>query len=178
MTITGKYIQNKAFYHSLIAGLFYFLLCWSVDFGEATKGLFVTLMLFLPGLTFPLTTCSYRTMKGTNSEYSIIIHVVLSVVIYFGCVWLFSGEGRIDYITCLAGFSGSLMFLLLTKYLLKKELTIIQIVLTAIFSGLAFLPYELIGRHGILLGLAVFLWTIINGSLLNFENRKINFPKQ
>lgn len=153
-------------------GLFYFLFCWSLDFGDGTKGLFMTLMLFLPGVTFPLTTCYY---KKTNTSYSHIqrlSHLVISVIIYHGSVWLFSGEGRIKYITVLAGFFGSLVFLLVTKYLLKRNISLIQIFMTAIASGLAFLQYEINGRNGLFMGIAVSSWTIINGLTLNIEYRK------
>jgi hypothetical protein len=168
-----QYKNNRPLLNSILAGLFYFLFCWSIDFGDATKGLFMTLMLFLPGLTFPLTTCYYKTEKNSYSDIQRISHLILSVAIYHGSVWLFSGEGLIKYITVLAGFFGSLVFLIVTKYLLKKEISFVQIILTSILSGLAFLQYEINGRQGIFMGIAVFLWTTINGLSLNIEYKKV-----
>lgn len=170
-----KYNKNRPLLNSILTGIFYFLFCWSIDYGDATKGIFMTLMLFLPGITFPLTTCYYKTINIKYSDLNRIIHLVLSVGIYHGSVWLFSGEGRIKYITILAGFIGSLLFLLVTKFLLKKEISLMKIVLISILSGLTFLPYEIIGRLGILMGLAVFLWTVINGMTLNDKFRKITY---
>jgi hypothetical protein len=131
-------------------------------------------MLFLPGLTFPLTTCYFRTVGDKTADTKKILHIILSIGIYHGSVWLYTGEGRIKFITILAGLFGSLLFQLSAKYILKKNLTFIQIAITAILSGLSFLPYELIGRLGILTGLSVFLWTIINGLLLNIEHKKLH----
>lgn len=175
MNWTDQYKNNRPLLNSILAGLFYFLFCWSIDFGDATKGLFMTLMLFLPGLTFPLTTCYYKTEKISYSDIRRIGHIILSVAIYHGSVWLFTGEGRIKYITVLAGFLGSLLFLIVTKYLLKKKISFVQILLTSILSGLAFLQYEINRPEGLFLGLAVFLWTFVNGLILNIEYRKATY---
>ncbi|GAA3930838.1 hypothetical protein GCM10022406_15190 [Hymenobacter algoricola] len=175
MKWTDNYYKNRPLFNSILAGALYFLFCWSLDYGDLTKGLFMSLMLFLPGLTFPLTTCYYRTDNIKYSSFHRIIHFVLSVGIYHGSVWLFSAEGQIKYITILAGLLGSLLFQLLTKFILKKEITLTQIALTSLLSGLAFLPYELSERLGIFIGLAVFLWTITNGITLNKEYRKATY---
>lgn len=172
MKWTDQYKNNRPLLNSALTGVFYFLFCWSLDFGDATKGLFITFMLFLPGLTFPLTTCYFKTANITYSDIRSIGHLVLSVAIYHGSVWLFSGAGRIAYITVLAGLLGSLFFLLSTKILLKKNITLIQILLTPIGSGLAFLQYEINGRQALFMGIAVFLWTLVNGLTLNVEYRK------
>jgi hypothetical protein len=175
MTLTDQYKNNRPLLNSILTGLFYFLFCWSLDFGDGTKGLFMTLMLFLPGLTFPLTTCYYKTSDKSYSDIRRVSHLLLSVAIYHGSVWLFSGEGRIKYITVLAGLVGSLAFLLVTKYILKKNISLIQILLASILSALAFLQYELNGRQGLFMGISVFLWTIINGLTLNIEYRKATY---
>lgn len=166
------YEKNKPLFNSLLTGAFYFFLCWSVDSGDATKGLFVSLMLLLPGLTFPLTTCYFKGRSNSSSDVRILLHVVLSVGIYHGSAWLFSGEGQVKYITVLAGALGSLFFLVITKFLLNKQFSFTQIIFTSVLSGLAFLPYELIGQFGALMGLAIFLWTIANGSLLNLAYKR------
>ncbi|MNJ84647.1 hypothetical protein D3C87_21050 [compost metagenome] len=175
MIQTTIYEKNKPLFNSLLTGAFYFFLCWSVDFENMTKGLLVALMLLLPGLTFPLATC-YFGNHSKNSEIRNLLHAILSIAIYHGCAWLFSGEGQVKYITILAGFLGSLFFLLSTRYILKKQIDLIHILLTSVLSGLAFLPYELIGHFGYLIGLAIFLWTIFNGSLLNFAYKRKRFP--
>lgn len=175
MTQTTIYEKNKPLFNSLLTGAFYFFLCWSVDFENMTKGLLVALMLLLPGLTFPLVTCYFKG-HSKNSDARNLLHAVLSIAIYHSCAWMFSGEDQVKYITVLAGFSGSLFFLLSTRYILKKQIDFIHILLTSILSGLAFLPYELIGHFGSLIGLAIFLWTIFNGSLLNFAYKRRRFP--
>ncbi|MBK9256610.1 MAG: hypothetical protein IPM42_14065 [Saprospiraceae bacterium] len=158
-----------------MTGFFYFIFCWSLDLGDGTKVIFMTLMLFLPGLTFPLTTSYYKTTNTSLSDIRKISHLTLSVLIYHGSVWLFSGEGRIKYITVLAGLLGSLTFLLATKYILKNNISLIRILLTSVLSGLAFLQYEWNGRQGLYIGISVFLWTLINGLTLNVEYRKATY---
>jgi hypothetical protein len=175
MTLTEHYKNNRPLLYSILTGLFYFLFCLSLDFGDGTKVLFMTLMIFLPGLTFPLATCYYKTSDHSYSVIQKVSHLLLSVAIYHGSVWIFSGEGQIKYITVPAGFVGSLTFLLVIKYILNKNISLIQILLASIFSGLTFLQYELGGRQGLLMGISVFLWTIINGLTLNFEYRKTTY---
>ncbi len=172
MTIGERYSTNKPLVNSILTGMLYFLFCWSIDLSDTVKGFFSILMLFLPGWTFPLTTC-YFNCNGTNpGSLRIQLHAILSVLIYHGSVWIFTAEGRIKYITVLAGFSGALLFLIVTKYLLGKEITWFQILVYSITSGAAFLCYEFGNRDGLFMGLAVFLWTMINGQLLNHEFRK------
>lgn len=72
----------------------------------------------------------------------------------------------------LAGLLGSLLFLLATKYLLNKTITLWQIFVTAFISSLTFLPFEAVNKAGFWLGVAVFSWTIANGQLLNLAYRK------
>ena len=171
------YDRNRPLINSVLAGFFYFLFCWSLDFSEVAKKLFILLMLFLPGLTFPLTTCNYQANNSKYSEFNRILHLFLSVLIYIlsispvGVV-LFLGNINYKYISVLSGLVGSLLFLLNTKYLLKKEISIPNIIFTALLSSTTFLPYEIFGQGGMLLGLSIFLWTIINGTTLNSEFKK------
>lgn len=173
--ITGTYIRNRPLINSLLSGLLYFVFTWSVDFSEGMKGLYMLLMLFLPGITFPLLTSYYNLPNDERTMMKLYLHIVLSVLIYHACVWLYTGEGRVQYITLAAGAVGSLLYLLVSKYILRKKLSLIVIVMVSILSGLVFLPYELQGeRLPLLLATAIFLWTLINGLLLNSEYRTSN----
>ncbi len=167
------YNQNKPLVNSVLMGAFYFLFSWSLDFTERTKGLFVLSMMILPGITFPMTTCYFFKEIEDRELQRTILHCFLSVGIYYGAVWLFSGEGRMMYITILAGFLGSLLFLLSTKIILKKKISLIQIAITSILSGIAFFPYTTLIYSAFSTGIALFLWTVINGFLLNVEYKKI-----
>ena len=176
MSLTDQYFKNRPLLFSILTGIFYFLLYWSLDFGAASVGSLMVMMIFLPGLTFPLTTCYYKSGNIKIPIVKNIIHFVLSFGIYIVIFFLFyidyMGGGTGKFAIIFAGLLGSLLFQLLTKYLLKKETTWSQIVLTSILSGLAMLPFVLFGKHGILLGLAVLLWTTINGLLLNNEYKR------
>lgn len=165
------YQENKPLFNSLMMGILYFLLSMSVGISEGAKGLFMGSMIFLPGVSFPLTTCYYDDKGVLELGLKQILHVLVSVIIYHGCVWIYSGDRGMNFMAVLAGFLGSLLFMLSTKYILKKQISIFQILLVAILSGLAFINDELLSNEKIT-GLALFLWTVINGILMNYEFRK------
>ena len=169
MTSENIYTRNRPLLNSILTGLFYFGFCWTIDFGDTTKFIFMSLMLFLPGITFPLTTSFFTKDNEEIDEGNKILHVILSVLIYHGSVWLFSAKGKLMYITIFAGVLGSFLYQLSSKYILKKKLTLVQVYVTAFFSGLSFIPYEFIKVSGLMMGVSVILWTIINGTLLNIE---------
>ncbi|MFN8415668.1 MAG: hypothetical protein U0U66_05000 [Cytophagaceae bacterium] len=153
-------------------GLFYFLFCWYFEYSDTSKAWFIFWMLFLPGVTFPLTTSYY---KNGSSYYSLrkkLSHLIVSVVIYHVSSWLFYGESYIRFSSLFAGFIGSFLYLLSIRYMLKKDLSLPIILLVSILSGLAFLPYQMIERYRMFLGLAIFIWTFVNGFVLNREYKK------
>lgn len=177
MTKGINYQENKPLYNSIIMGVFYFFFGWSIVFNDASRYMFPIFMLFLPGLIFPLFTCYFSNEKKEISTSIIMIHLILSFGIYHGCVWIYTASGRMNYMAILAGFTGSLIFMLSTKFILKKEISLILIFITAMISGAAFVPTKHIGGESILLGLALFIWTVANGILLNYEFRKSNTLK-
>lgn len=179
MTLSAQYSKNRPLFYSILTGIIYFLLYWSLDFGSASIGSLLAVMFFLPGLSFPLATSYYHSGKIKNPILKNGIHFVLSFGIYIVIFFLFyldyMGGGTQKYLMLFYGFFGSLFFQLLTKHLLKKEITISQIAVTSFLSGLALLPFILIGKNGIEIGLAVFLWTMINGKLLNDEYQRASY---
>lgn len=156
----------------MFAGVFYFLFCWSLEFGDATKVPFILVMPYLPGLTFPLTTCYFTNETNSLTIIRKIGHLTLSILIYIGSMWLFSGEIRMDAFFVVAGFSGSLLFLIATKYLLRKKIPYFHILGISVLSGLAFLLCAIDKRSSFYLGLAMLLWTVFNGLILNVEYKK------
>lgn len=170
ITYTMKY---RSLIYLIASALFYFIFCWSIDSWEDGKGLFVFLMFFLPGVTFPLTTINYRNLNARKYSWAIaLVYIALSVGIYYGCVWLFSAEMNIKYSHALAGSCGSLAFLLLTKFLLRVKLPLLHILCAAILSGLAFIPCSVFRWTGLLLGTGIMLWTLVNGVLLYYYQRR------
>jgi|GEM_PF-1720338 len=159
-------LNNKSLTYAIISGIFYFLLFWLTEYVDILKLFFIITIQFLPGLTFPLLTC-YFNSESEKLNNRINIHLALSVLIYYTSVWIFSGEARFKFITLLAGAFGSLLFMTITRILLFKNLTIKQIVITTMMSGLAFVPFELLGKSVLLNGFSVLIWTVINGWLIN-----------
>jgi hypothetical protein len=165
---TEAYQKNKPLFNALLFGLFYFLLTWLTDFSEGMKILYIMLMIILPGITFPLSTSYYHLPTTKHKELKQVVHFVLSAATYHGSVWIFSGGHTIALSTVVAGFVGAALYLLFTKWVLSKRISYLIILLAAIASGLAFLPIELLhSRSPFLLGLAIFLWTMVNGLVLN-----------
>lgn len=168
------YRRNKPLCNALFTGLLYFLFCWSVAFSERAKELFIIIMLWLPGISFPLSTCYFTKKRFIFSSWQQFVHLLFSIGIYNGAIWIFSLEAQVKYSFLLAGFSGSFLFLLQTKYLLKKQLSLLQIILCALLSGFVFFQFEFVVEHGFAFALPVFLWTLVNCLLLNLEFRKVN----
>ena len=172
MNWKSRYKNNRPLVNSIFAGVFYFLFCWSLEFIDAIKLPFILVMPYLPGLTFPLTTCYFKTVTNSLTFIRKISHLTLSILIYFGSVWLTSGEKRMDTLIVVAGFSGSLLFLIATKYLLRKKISDFHILGISVLSGLAFLLCAIDKSNSFYLGLAMLLWTGFNGLILNVEYKK------
>ena len=159
MTLNNRYHQNKPLFYAILNGVFYFFLHWSMDFGAASQGFLVTMMMFMPGITFPLITSYFKSGNHNIATPKYITYFVLSLVVYLivsFIVYLDTQNALIIFSSMFAGFLGSFLFLLLTKYLLKKQLTRSQIVKTSVLSGLALIPCSFFGKDGIYLGISVF----------------------
>jgi hypothetical protein len=87
-----SYTQNKPLYHSIAFGVLYFIFCWSIQINESLKLMFLYIMLLLPGITFPLSTCYYTSIFEKHISLRRVIHFVLSVGIYYTCVCLYTDE--------------------------------------------------------------------------------------
>lgn len=152
-------------------GIMYLLLSWSMSKSNWLDGVFIITMLYLPGVIFPLlTTIPIR--ESDNKLKWRILHILLSVLIFYGSVWIFSGHVHLQlkYISILAGFIGSVVYLITTWILYNYLFSNAEISIIGLLSGLAFLSFELFGGLP-LVGLAVSLWIIFNGYLLNLKHK-------
>jgi hypothetical protein len=164
MTNYKKLLKNKIFINSLISGILYFTLALSLDFLDIFKFIFMLFMQFLPGLTFPLCTTYYRKLKTSNAI--IVLHLLLSILIYYSNVWVYSYERSFQYSPILAGLMGSLFYQILSNYLLKIDTTAVEIIAVAIISGIGFIPIIILNGNGFSIGIAILTWTCINGYLM------------
>jgi hypothetical protein len=121
-------------------------------------------MQFLPGLTFPIFTTYYQKMK--TSSVNIALHIILSIFIYYSNVWVYSYERSFEYSPIFAGLIGSLFYQILTKYLLKLETKLVEIIAVALISGIGFIPTIILNGNGFSIGFAILMWTLINGYLM------------
>ncbi len=151
---------------SAIAGFLYLWLSIGAEYNEEIKKAFATVMLFLPGLTFPFTTTYDPVMVGSKDS-RIIPHLILSGLIYHSNIWIFSLEGRYPAIVLVTGFTGSLFYLLMTKWMFNLLMSFQSVLLVALLSGISFIGFVLPGKNLIQIGIGVFLWTVINGYYLN-----------
>lgn len=164
--------NNKILLFSIAFGLFYFTFASWMNLTKSIKYLFINTMFFLPGFTFPISTSYFNT--NNISLLRKFLHLILSMTIYYLVVHIFLYENRIDYITLLASFLGSLFYLINNKYVLKRQMKTKHIFFIAILSSFAFLPFEMIRRipKEIFIGFGLLYWTVLNGAFLNFLNEK------
>lgn len=162
--------KNKPLWNSVFMGLFYFEFAW-LSVYESVATLFLSTMLFLPGITFPLTTCYYQSKTNTVSRYQKWIHFVCSVGIYHGSCWIFSKFGTIYQIA--SGMIGAFFFLIATKYILNKNIPFSHIFIGTILGGISFIPCIFFGRI-MILSVCLLLWTIFIGYLINLEFKSSN----
>jgi len=164
MTNYKNILKNKIFINSVIFGILYFMLSLSIDFIDTFKFFFIIFMQFLPGLTFPIFTTYYQKMK--TSSVNIALHIILSIFIYYSNVWVYSYERSFEYSPIFAGLIGSLFYQILTKYLLKLETKLVEIIAVALISGIGFIPTIILNGNGFSIGFAILMWTLINGYLM------------
>lgn len=167
--------KNKPLVYASITGIFYFIFTCAVGLDEAIAKLYATCMLFLPGLTFPIATSYLNLQSITDKEQRITVHFIFSAITYHGVVWLFSHGIREELYMTLAGFTGSFFYLFSTKIFLQKKIPFLLILLTSVVSGFSFLPLALYPKP-ILLGLALLLWTITNGTIINYKQNHFLTP--
>ena len=166
--------KYKIAIYSIACGLFYFVFSISAEYGDGGKQAFVILMLFLPGVTFPIGTSYFNLSRLKNVELRIFFHFMLSVMLYHGTVWVSSLERKIDSIIVMDGFVGSLFYLIITMIIMSVRMKTLEILLISIISGLAFLPFAFIDNSITNCGIGVFIWTIANGVYLNYcKNRML-----
>jgi hypothetical protein len=122
-------------------------------------------MLFMPGLTFPLISTHLYSNVPQKNVVSSIIHCILSALIYYGAVWLFSAQRYIHIAPAIAALLGSLLYFVITIVLLGLRIATKRVIITVLISGIAFVPW-LLFTDFVWLGVAIFTWTVINGYTL------------
>lgn len=157
--------DNKPLYNSILMGFLYIILILL----STPIFPFILLMFVLPGVTFPLTTSYFQTGHLNYRFSRIFAHFCLSVATYYFIV-CFTFPDHWIFPPVFTGFFGSLIYLVSTKYLLKKQLNWLEIIVVSMLSGCAFIPWML--DWGLFSSsFAVFTWTVVNGWLLNREYR-------
>ncbi|MBG8555555.1 hypothetical protein [Hymenobacter guriensis] len=154
-------MRKFSFVLSFLTATFYFILASLVEYSETAKEVFSTLMLFLPGLTFPLASTNLYSKFPNINPILLITHCFCSILIYHGAVWAYSAEQEYFLMPLVGGFAGSFAYSIVTILLLKAPLEKSNVMLAALASGLVFIPY-LSFHNMIALGFALFSWTMIN----------------
>ncbi len=164
--------DNLPIVSTAITGLFYLILGWNGSKSLEGRELFFGLTAILPGFTFPITT-TYFNLGSTIQKLKIGLHLLYSVALYYGIVWL-TIASKDGALWVLVGLIGSLLYLIPTKLILKKKLTYLQIFIGSILSGLIYLPttFLILSKDPLYYGILILLWTVINGVILNIEYRR------
>lgn len=137
----------------------------SLEYTDLFKVPFIILMQFLPGITFPISSVNYMKLKTTRIK--VIIHILFSVIIYYSNVWLYLYENNFELSPMLAGLLGSMLFLIMSRSILKLNIKWNEIIFASIISGIAFFPVIIFEGNGISIGIAIFIWTIVNGVIMH-----------
>ena len=165
VVILNTYTLKKSILtKSLLFGILYFLFSTSLEYTDLLKVPYIILMQFLPGITFPISTVNYIKLKTTPIK--VIAHIIFSVLIYYSNVWLYSYQSDFKLSPIFAGLLGSLLFLVMSKYILKLNTKWNVIIFSSLLSGIVFIPIVLFEGNGISIGLAILLWTILNGVII------------
>ena len=157
-----KYLfENRIIKNSIIFGLIYFFIAVSIDFTDNLFIVFAVFFQFLPGLTFPISTTKYRKLQ--TPKVKILLHILISVLVYYGNVWIYSFERSFYLSPILAGFFGSFLYLSTSVFILKLKIKWTELLSFSLLSGMTFIPNILLKGNGTSIGVAIFLWTILNG---------------
>ena len=160
-----KYLfENRIVKNSLIFGLIYFFIALSIDFIDNLFIVFAVFFQFLPGITFPISTTNYSKLQIPKTK--IIIHILISFLVYYGNVWIYSFERSFNLSPILAGFCGSFLYLTTSMLILNLKIKWTENITIALLSGIAFIPNILLNGNGTSIGLAILIWTILNGIVM------------
>ncbi|QHS59564.1 hypothetical protein [Chitinophaga agri] len=157
----------------LFTTLFYLFFTLLGEGDDTFKQQWLMALIFLPGILFPLLTCDYRKLAPAGSRITmLIIHITLSIAIYlFGAgIWSLGVEWR--WAGVVAGVWGSFAYRVLTHYLLEMELSMVQMLIAGLLSGLSFAPPGIFTERGWAVGYAVTLWTLVNGGMMLYNGRE------
>lgn len=168
--------NNKPLVFGLVGGVMLFTICYLSEISDQALLFFFYTMLFLPGITFPISTSYFRLENLNKKKLRIALHLVISIGIYYGSVRVFNLENEYDWITPFSGFIGSLLYLISTKLILKLRLKFSHIILASVISAISFLPYEIWDNNIKLLGLAILFWTITNSMIINETKKRLPTP--
>ncbi len=185
MFIHWPYQYNKPLYLSIFFGTCYFFVFFINDVSDSPFDILLNMMLILPGITLPLSTCYFKT-GDTEAKMGLkIIHFLVSSLIYnrvtqFMIFNIFEIPNY--YNAGISGMLGSFCFLVSTKFLLMRDIRWSQILIVSIASGIAFgLPLLLqhlpqLHLKNTVIGIAFFNWIVINGFFLNqrYKNRLVD----
>jgi hypothetical protein len=172
-----KFMDNKPMIGACITGIFYFF-TFSAVFVSQSGYLFV--LIYLPGITFPLVTSYFNTRHLKNRVLFICGHFVFSILLYVFCLILFLSGADTGISFIISGLIGSLVYLTVSKSL-YKEIIEKHLFVAVVLSGIVFLPLIVssrgIGALGqmwgaISMGFGIFAWTVINGYVLNSAYKK------
>lgn len=160
MTLDEFVRKWKVLVNCVAWGSLYTFLYWLGWNAKEAIG-FLFLLLILPGMIFPAST-SYK--ASYIKRFSFLLksfHFLLSVGLYILIVQ-HTLRSAFDYTSLMIyGFTGSYLYLLMTKWLLKFPIPYGLVICTAVISGVTMLLAPT--------GLSFFLWTVVNGFSINYS---------
>ena len=170
-----KYSSHYPLINSIILSFIYLITCLD----DSNQSFFI-LILFGPGILFPVLTSYYSLPKLEYKVIRIISHLILSILIYYLAMSIMlqgSHYGNNDDVfrSITAGFIGSLFYLLASILLLNMKLNFFLVFACSILSGLSFsvINQGVFSDGPIDTAVPFIFWTILNGAVINFQKKEI-----
>lgn len=166
------FLSNRPLIFSGLLGLNYLLLAGLANLSEFFAELNPVLMIAMPGFAFPLATSYHLSKESSFSALQGVMHLLLSVGIFIFCINIFVSRSLTYYGPFLAGATGSSLFLLISVWVLEKRIPLWTILVAASLSGIAVAICGSFSLGISQVNTGIFLWTIINGVVMNATYRR------
>lgn len=126
---------------------------------------FIGTYYFLPGVALPLIV--FLTHKK-SFDISFLYYEMISLVIYYSVVWIFSLERVWNIFRYIAPFLGGFLFIIATNRLMIKSYKVGNALIGGILSSICFTILLLVNDK-ISFAITCFLWTLFVGLLIDYS---------
>ena len=157
-------ITDKMTFWFVVFGFYWFISVISTS-DSSIPAFFIGTYYFLPGVVLPLIV--FLTHKK-SFDISFLYYEMISLVIYYSAVWIFSLERVWNGFTYIAPFLGGFLFVFATNRFMIKSYKAGNALIGGILSSSCF-TVLLLTTDKISFAIACFLWTLFVGLLIDYS---------